>query len=264
MIDTHTHLYISESFPDGGAEAVERALDAGIRHMVFPNVDVASVEPLLALHSKFPEVTSVAKGLHPTDVKASWRDDLREIGYRFGDTKCVAYGEIGLDFYRTRENASLQMDAFGRQLDDAFSEKLPVIIHSREALDATLEITRSMGERTPALLFHSFTAGPQEARKILEVHPNALFGFNGVATFKNAANVREALKIIGPNHIVLETDAPWLAPTPHRGKTNESSFIPYILQKVADTLGLSVSDAERATDYNARRFFGLPNAETSL
>lgn len=249
---------MADAYPDGGASAVERALEAGVSHMVMPNVDVSSVAPLLSLHTLFPEATSVARGIHPTEVKTTWRQDLREMIDRFEDTPCVAWGEIGVDFHWTRDNATQQMDAFGEQLDRAFADSLPVIIHSRDALDATLEITGSMGQRLPRLLFHSFTSGPDDARRILEAHPDALFGFNGVVTFKNAREVREAAALVGINRIVLETDSPYLAPVPHRGKTNESSFLPHILRQLADVAGISAEEAERITTANAREFFPLP------
>jgi len=257
MIDTHTHIYFPDTFEGGPEATLQRALCAGISHMVLPNVDVDSVHPILALHRAFPEVTSVAVGLHPTEVKPSWRDDLREIRYRFADTPVAAWGEIGLDFHWDKDYASKQMDAFGFQLDEAFSQGLPAIIHSRDALDETLEVTRSMGERCPKLLFHSFTDTPESVMRILDAHPDALFGFNGVITFKNAPLVRDAAKYAGISRIVLETDAPYLAPVPKRGSTNESSFIPYILKTVADTCGVGVDVAEAATDANARAFFNL-------
>lgn len=141
MIDTHTHLYFTETYPDGGDAAVVRALEAGVSHMVLPSVSLGSTDTLLGLHSRWPDVTSVAVGLHPTELKADWRDELREIRYRFGDTPTVAWGEIGLDFHYGREEATRQMDAFGYQLDEAYSEGKPVIIHSRDALEETLHVT---------------------------------------------------------------------------------------------------------------------------
>lgn len=257
MIDTHTHLYFTETYPDGGDAAVVRALEAGVSHMVLPSVSLGSTDTLLGLHSRWPDVTSVAVGLHPTELKADWRDELREIRYRFGDTPTVAWGEIGLDFHYGREEATRQMDAFGYQLDEAYSEGKPVIIHSRDALEETLHVTGLMGVRTPRLLFHSFTSGAGEVRRILEAHPEALFGFNGVATFKNASGVRDAVREAGIERIVLETDSPYLAPVPRRGTTNESCNIPYILACVAAECSLDVAQAERITDSNARSLFRL-------
>lgn len=258
MTDTHTHLYMRDAFPDGGAAAVERAVEAGVRHLVLPGVDVASMFPMLELHARCPEHTSVAIGLHPTEVTPSWRDDLREIRYRMADTPYIAWGEIGIDLHWESSTRTLQMDAFGEQLDRAFSESLPVIIHSRDALDETLEVLAMMGDRTPDLLFHSFTADTAAARRIMATHPEALFGINGVATFKNAGDVREAIAEIGLQRIVLETDSPWLAPVPHRGKTNESSFLPHILATVAAATEVTLDEAEAVTDATAARYFRIP------
>lgn len=260
MIDTHTHLYMGESYPQesgGPRGAVERAIVAGVHHMVMPNVDVDSVNPMLALHREFPDYTSVAIGLHPTEVKSAWRDDLREIRYRFDDTPYVAWGEIGVDLYWDKERIVDQMDAFGEQLQLAYEEQKPVIIHSRDAWRETFEVLGMMGENLPGLLFHSFTSGPAEAKEIMSRYPEALFGINGVATFKNAREVREAIKEIGIDRIVLETDSPYLAPTPFRGRTNESAFIENVCNIVADTLQLSKDDTERITDSNAVKFFHL-------
>lgn len=257
MIDTHTHLYFADSFPDGGGEAVERAFAAGVSHLVLPNVNADSVEPMIALHQRFPESTSVAIGLHPSDVNAGWRDELREIRYRMGDTPYVAWGEIGLDLHWEQDKLSLQMDAFGHQLDEAFAEGKPVIVHSRDALEPTLEMIAMMGERLPLLLFHSFTSSSEDARRLLEAAPDSIFGFNGVVTFKNAPDVRDAAAFVGLDRIVLETDSPYLAPVPWRGRTNESSFLPAVADVIATTLGVSREAVDEATTRNARTFFSL-------
>ena len=258
MIDTHTHLYMADAFPDGGASAVKRAFDAGVSHLVMPNVDVASAEPLLRLHDLFPQATSVAKGLHPTEVTASFRDEIDRIETLFSGHKCVAWGEIGLDYHWDTDNAALQREAFAMQLDCAYSQGLPVIIHSRDALDDTIGVARSLGSSLPPLLFHSFTSGPREAERILEAFPDAMFAFNGVVTFKNAPDVREAAALAGISRIMLETDSPYLAPVPFRGRTNESAYLPAILRSVADATATPFERAENVTDANARVFFSLP------
>ncbi|MDE7382041.1 MAG: TatD family hydrolase [Muribaculaceae bacterium] len=260
MIDTHTHLYLSDSYPEEGGGvcgAVERAIDAGVSHLVFPNIDVASVMPMLRLHDNFPEQTSVCRGLHPTEVRDNWREELREIRELTSDADCKAWGEIGVDLYWDESFRSKQMDAFGEQLDLAYSERLPVIIHSRNAWDETLEILQSMGGRTPGLLFHSFTSGPEDARKVIEIFPEARFAVNGVLTFKNGGEVREALKVIGKDRVMLETDSPFLAPVPKRGRTNESAYLEYIRDVAAATLSMSPEEFETVSDRNAREFFRL-------
>lgn len=265
MIDTHTHLYMADRYPEesgGPVGAVERAIASGVSHLVMPNVDVKSVEPMLQLHSQFAEHTSVSRGLHPTEVDSGWRTELREIEELTSDTHCVAWGEIGVDLYWDSSNRKHQMDAFGEQLDRAYSQELPVIIHSRSAWDETLEILQSMGARTPEILFHSFTSGPDEARRILEIYPEARFAVNGVLTFKNGAEVRDAIKVIGIDRLMLETDAPYLAPVPLRGQTNESAYLRYIKDVGAATLGMDSKEFETITDNNAIKFFSLKSSLT--
>ena len=256
MIDTHTHLYFAEDFADGGTGAVDRALEAGVSHMVLPNVGLYSMEPLLALHHMRPEVTSVAVGLHPEEVNADWRPKADDIFARFEDEAPVAVGEVGIDLYHDTTFRTGQMDAFGYQLDKAASMNLPVIIHCRNALDETLHIISLMGYELPPLLFHSFTGDSSDMRRILAL-PQAMVGINGVVTFKNAPELREAVAGAGIEKLVLETDSPYLAPVPKRGRTNESSYIPYILRKVAETCGVSEALAESVTDANARRIFRI-------
>lgn len=260
MIDTHTHLYFIEEYtPDGGGcAAVDRALAEGVEWMVLPNVSVESCAPLLDLHHARPDATGVAVGFHPEDVDKDWRAKVREVFDRFEGEKPVAVGEVGIDLYHDPTFRFQQMDAFGDQLDRARAASLPVIIHSREALEDTLTVTRNMGADCPPLLFHSFTMGPAEARRILEQHPDALFGINGVVTFKNAPLVREAVGELGIDRVVLETDAPYLAPVPLRGRRNESAFLPHINAKIAELCGISPEEADLRTTANARKFFNHP------
>lgn len=258
MTDTHTHLYFLEDYSDGGTGAVDRALAAGVSRMILPNVNIDSMEPLLNLHHNRPDCTFVAGGLHPEDVDNDWRPKVDDILARFEEEKPVAVGEVGIDLYHDSTFRTQQMDAFGYQLDYALAHNLPVIIHCRNALDETLHVLDLMGTPMPGLDFHSFTTGVEDARKIMEAHPEAYFGINGVVTFKNAPELREAVKVIGIEKILLETDSPYLAPVPKRGKTNESSYIPYICSKVAELCECSPQEAARITDENATALFRLP------
>ncbi len=258
MIDTHTHIYFREAYPDGGEEALRRALDAGVETMIFPNVSLGSAEELLSLHHQAPEgSTAVAAGLHPEEIDGDWRAKVKAVFDRFADENPAAVGEVGIDLYHDTKWKIDQMDAFGEQLEIARVQKLPVIVHCREAIDETLEVIRIMGEKRPRLLFHSFTGGPEDAKRILEEIPEAIFGINGVVTFKNAPDLREAVKGLEMEKIVLETDSPYLAPVPFRGRTNESAYLRHILEKIAETKGVSPSEAERVTSETARNFFGI-------
>ena len=255
MIDTHTHLYMADSFPDGGKAAVGRALEAGVNMMVLPGVDRESVEPIINLHKACPANTAVALGLHPTDVEADWRQELADILDMGADVPWVAIGETGVDLYWDNSGVSRQMDAFGEQIQIAKDKELSLIIHSREAVEETVEVIRNFGYGLPPLVFHSFTAGPREAETLLEVAPEAFFGINGVLTFKNAEPLRDAVKWLDMSRIVTETDAPFLAPVPFRGKTNESSYIPYIVKMLATVKNINEEEVVRQSIENARRLF---------
>lgn len=256
MIDTHTHLYISDSSPDGGKAAVGRALEAGVELMVLPNIDRGSLAPLLALNRDYPENTAVAIGLHPTEVEADWKEELKEIMERGEEADPVAIGEIGLDLYWEKRYLVRQMDAFGEQIQIAIDKNLPVIIHSRDALEETIESLKNF-RTLPRLVFHSFTGGPEEAGKLLETAPDAFFGINGVVTFKNAQPLREAVAFLDNEKIVTETDSPFLAPVPFRGKTNESAYIPHIVESIAAIKRLPPEEVKRFTTENARKLFSI-------
>lgn len=254
MIDTHTHPYL-EQFEDGGAEAVKRAIDAGVTHLVLPNVDGSSIAPMKRLHSLFPENTSMAMGLHPTEVGDDWAMVVDDMERLLENGDYVAVGEVGIDLYWDKSHKEAQMDAFRRQLQMAERLHLPVIIHCREALDETLDVIKEV-RPTVTLIFHSFTGSGEDVRKIRKIC-NPVFGINGVVTFKNADSIREALPIIGKDYILLETDAPYLAPVPHRGKRNEPAYVVSTCRKVAEVLGLSPKELEEITDRNATQIFNL-------
>jgi TatD DNase family protein len=273
MIDTHTHLYLfeleekteekgttvsgsSSLISEEGEAALHRALAAGVDRMIFPCVDEESLQQLLAMHRKYPQTTYTAKGLHPTSVDADWEQQLQRILDTFtAEDNVVAIGEVGIDLYWSREYRDQQIAAFEHQVILAKEEGLPVIIHCREGLAETLEALRHSGDGVPAV-FHSFTGGVEDVRRIREVD-DYYFGINGVVTFKNAAPLREALPEIGIDRIVLETDSPYLAPVPYRGKRNESACLPNVLAKVAEVLGLSIEETEAATIRNSERLFHL-------
>ncbi len=255
MTDTHTHLYISDSYGDG-REVVERAISAGVDYLIFPNVDSASVAPMMKLHGLFPENTGVAMGIHPTELGPSWREELKEMAKLVRQGGFIAIGETGIDRHWDDSNVPEQKEAFGEQLRLAAENGLPVIIHCRDGVEDTLDVISSFEGELPILIFHSFTSGLSDVRKIREVC-DPYFGINGVVTFKNARELREALPEIGLDRIVLETDAPWLAPTPHRGTTNESAYIPLIRDKVAEVLGKTPAEVEDITDHNANAIFKI-------
>lgn len=270
MTDTHTHLYSLNGNGEPAA-AVERALLAGVRRMILPGVDLQSVEPMRRLAALFPDSLQMAMGLHPTDLGEDWRTHLRRIGERMLGSDIVAIGEVGMDYHWDSSNKEEQREAFETQIMLAAEAGLPVIIHSRDALEDTLKAIEEVktglshqrsdkgaGEPTvlPKLIFHSFTGSPADVWRIREIC-DPYFGINGVVTFKNAGALGDAVKEIGIERILLETDSPYLAPVPHRGRRNESSYLPAIRDKVAELLAITPADCEEQTDRNADAVFSV-------
>ena len=218
---------MADAYPDGCVQAVERAIAAGVTHLVFPGVDMDSQTLMRELHERFPHNTRIALGLHPTELGENWEETL-------GRMEAMLPGDFSADPSMRAE----QKKAFARQLGWARQYGLPVIIHCREGLDDTIDIIKESGGDLPPLIFHSFTGTVDDVGRIREVC-DPWFGINGVVTFKNAPLLREALPEIGIDRILLETDSPWLSPAPRRGERNESARIPLIRDCVASTLGIT-------------------------
>ena len=255
MIDTHTHLYLDE-FQPSPEDAVQRAIDAGVEQLIFPNVDLSTIQPMKSLHAKFPKNTFMAMGLHPTEIKDTWQEDLSLIEHEFNSgTKYIAVGEVGIDLYWDKTYRHEQHLAFDVQLQWACDKNLPVIIHCRDGLDDILDIMDSRKGRLPQCVFHSFGGTIEDVERIRH-RGDFYFGINGIVTFKNS-KLRDVLSTIGIERILLETDAPYLAPVPHRGKRNESAYIIHTAAHIATTLGLTVEQVNTITSDNARALFKL-------
>lgn len=255
-IDTHTHLYLPE-FNDGdgkGCDVVDRAIKAGVTHMIFPNVDLTTIEPMEQLADQYPDNISVAMGLHPTEVGDGWRDTLAEILEKADCGRSyVAIGEVGIDLYWDKTYAEEQMQVFETQAIKASSSGLPLIIHCRDGLPQALEVLQ--GVKNVSGVFHSFGGTVDDVEAIRRVG-DFYFGINGIVTFKNS-KLREVLPAIGSERIVLETDSPYLAPVPHRGKRNESSYVPLIANCIAQTLDIQTEKIALQTSKNATILFSL-------
>lgn len=256
MIDTHTHLYLEEFAPDNDA-AVERAIAAGVDTMIFPNVDGNTLEPMRRLHARFPRNTFMAIGHHPTevngnDIDAQLQYVADELEKRPEDY--VAIGEIGIDLYWDKQYREQQMEVLRRQMTMAAERDLPVIIHCRDGLDEVLEVTGSL-DKVPQGVFHSFGGTVDDVERIRR-YGDFYLGINGIVTFKNS-RLREVLPAIGVDRILLETDAPYLAPVPKRGKRNESAYMIHTAGYVADTLGITPSRLDEITTASARKLFRL-------
>lgn len=254
MTDTHTHIYLTGDFPDGESrKALDRALESGVRRMILPGVAPESNADMLALHDYRPDVTAICAGLHPTELGDDWCSRWNMTLTQLAGREIVAIGETGIDLHWDASGEARQREAFRTQGEFALEHSLPLIIHSRDALDVTLDVLLSLPAQ-PQAVFHSFTGSPEDARRILEAG-DYYFGINGVVTFKNAAPLREALAVIPPERLLLETDAPWLAPVPMRGRRNETSYLRHTAAAAAAAVGIDMADFERITDDNAARLF---------
>lgn len=263
MIDTHTHLYL-DNFDDiaagcnpalmeGQVAAVDRAVAAGIRKMIFPNVDRSTVEPMRRLAALRPDVTTMAMGLHPTEVKENYRQELAFMmeELRKNASDYAAVGEVGIDLYWDRSFEKEQMVVFDAQVSEAEQLGLPVIIHCREGLPQCLEVLSA--HPGVKAVFHSFGGTEADVDSIRRVG-DYYFGINGIVTFKNSG-LRQVLPAIGAERILTETDAPYLAPVPFRGKRNESAMMVKTTEEIARALGMEFSRLEKITEDNAISLF---------
>lgn len=259
LIDTHTHLYLENFLPDKKI-AVDKALEAGIGKMIFPNVDLSTVEPMRELNAQYPSSTFMAMGLHPTEVKEDWKSSIDRIAEEFSlhPQDYIAVGEVGMDLYWDKTFCKEQMDVFDIQCRWALERDLPVIIHCRDAYDEALEVLSGL-PAVPRAVFHSFGASEDVVDKIRKVG-DFYFGLNGVVTYKNFSG-RPTLEAIGIDRILLETDSPYLSPVPFRGKRNESSNLIHIARKVSSLLDIPLDEIEKVTTLNAKTLFALPDKE---
>lgn len=252
MIDSHTHLYLPDYQPEGGDEAVRRSLEAGLRGVMFPNVDLSTIEPMNQLALKFPGRIDKAIGIHPTEITPSWREDMKSIEQELACGDYRAVGEVGIDFHWNKSFRREQKDAFVYQCQLAREASLPVIIHCRDGLDTIMECFDRMPE-LPRAVFHSFTGTPDELHAIIS-RGDFYIGINGIVTFKNSS-LRDVLPLIPIERLLLETDAPYLAPVPRRGQRNESSFLPFTAACIADNLNIPLDKLSTITDNNYFNLF---------
>lgn len=252
FVDTHTHLY-SEEFTKDIDEVIKKAINVGVEKFFLPNIDSSSIEVMHALCTKYPQHCFPMMGLHPCSVKENYLDELA-IAYNLLKTKkYVAVGEIGIDLYWDKTFYTQQVDAFTQQINWALEFDLPIVIHCRNAFDEIYEILSSF-KKLPKGIFHCFSGNEEQAKKIIEA-TNFKLGIGGVLTFKNGG-LDKAIANIDLKHLVLETDSPYLAPIPYRGKRNESSYIRIVAAKLAELKNCSVSHIGNITTANAKEVFG--------
>lgn len=255
FIDSHTHLYLDE-FDHDRDVMIRRAIDAGVEIMLLPNIDRSSWDSLLKLHQTYPEQCYPMTGLHPTSVSRNTVDEeLQSVETQLLKQKVCAVGEIGIDLYWEKTFLEEQVEAFRIQLKWAKKHQLPVVIHMRNSFNVlwkTLETELSSGMKG---VFHCFSGNLIQARQVIEA--GFFLGIGGVVTFRNAG-LQDIVKTVGIEHILLETDAPFLAPEPYRGKRNEPSYIPVIASHIAEITATTLQEVANITTRNAMKLFNLP------
>jgi TatD DNase family protein len=254
FIDTHTHLYSTE-FDSDRTEMVENAIKAGVKKLLLPNIDVASIEPMYRLCEEFPQNCFPMMGLHPGYVNENWEQDLLIIKKAIDENKHIAIGEIGMDLYWDKTFIEEQKKAFRIQIEWAKELNLPIVIHARDAFDEIFEILDELNDAALSGVFHCFTGTLEQAQKI-NSYGGFYLGIGGVLTYKKS-DLPSVLTEIPLEQIIVETDAPYLPPTPHRGKRNESKFLLHVAEKVAEVKNCSLMEVARITSENAEKLFQL-------
>lgn len=253
LIDTHNHLYLPE-FDGDRDEVVKRSAEEGVAKILMPNIDSSSIGPMLAAEKKYPEICLPMIGLHPTSVKDDFRSELAIVEKQLLEHKYYGIGETGIDLYWDKTWYSEQLISFRRHLELAGEYSLPLVIHARESIEVIFNELKSFGPSRVTGVFHAFPGGAAEARTALEM--GFMIGVGGVVTFRNS-RLGEAVIEAGINNIVLETDAPYLAPAPHRGKRNESSYLTLVTARLSEILGISPAEVASRTTENAMKLFRI-------
>jgi TatD DNase family protein len=251
--DTHAHLY-AEQFKSDQSEMLHRCIDNGVERIFLPNIDVQSIQPMLDLVWKFPENCFPMMGLHPCSVDEHVEAHLFQIQKWFKKRNFYAVGEIGLDYYWSVEHKDAQVIAFKKQIQWAIQQDLPIVIHSRNSTEDCINILAEMKHPRLRGIFHCFSGNATEAERITGMGFH--LGIGGVVTYKNSG-LDAAIANISLQHIVLETDAPYLAPNPYRGKRNESAYLVHIAQKVADIKQTTLQVVAEITTQNSKTIFGI-------
>ncbi len=251
LIDTHAHIY-STKFDADRDQVIEEIREAGIERIYMPNVDVKTIDRMLECESRYGDLCIPMMGLHPCDVKEGFEQQLYVMEDWLGKRSFAAVGEIGTDLYWDKTTFEIQKEALNIQLGWAKKHNLPVVLHCRESIDETIEIIEKAQDGTLSGIFHCFTGTLEQAQKIVKL--GFLLGIGGVATYKNGG-LDAVVPFVSPEHLVLETDAPYLAPVPHRGKRNTPAYLPAIAQRVGDLLQTSASEVALVTKANALNLF---------
>lgn len=253
LTDTHTHIYygIGSTTID---EQIQRCLDKNINRLFLPNVDRDSIDAVITSCKTYPDICFPMMGLHPCSVKENYKEELQIIEKAVSENKIYAIGEIGIDLYWDKSTLDWQKDAFRTQIKWAKELGLPIDIHCREAFDEIFEILEELKDDKLFGIFHCFTGSIEQANQAIDL--GFKLGIGGVVTFKKSG-LDQVVKQIDLKHIVLETDSPYLAPSPYRGKENESSYLHYVAEKVADIHQISLQELALITTQNSKDVFGI-------
>jgi TatD DNase family protein len=251
IIDTHCHLY-AEEFNEDSDAMIQRALDAGVSQFYLPAIDSKEIASMLALEKKYPGVCKAMMGLHPCYVKENYQEELSIVKEWLNKRSFAAVGEIGLDYYWDTTFKQQQQEAFELQMNWAFEKNMPIVIHTRNAMQETIEMVKPFAAKGLKGIFHCFSGSYESAAEIIKM--GFLLGIGGVVTYKNAG-LAEVLTKIDLEHLVLETDAPYLTPVPFRGKRNESSYLQYVLRKLSEIKQVSEANIAAITTANAEKLF---------
>lgn len=251
MIDTHAHLD-GEEFADDLTAVISRAVAAGVSRIFLPAIDLTTSQRIISLSRQYPHVFSPMAGLHPEEVKDNWQEQLTAIASLL--TAVIAIGEVGLDFYWSREYEKEQLQAFEQQVEWSVETRLPLMIHCRKAQNEMVKILRRYEGELPGGVFHCFTGNAHEAIELLSFQQFCL-GIGGVLTFKKSHLPEVLPQNVPLSRIVLETDSPYMAPVPYRGQRNESAYVAVVAQRLAEAYGVEVGEVDRQTTANALRIF---------
>lgn len=251
LIDTHTHLYVQE-FKEDIDLVVERAINEGVENFYLPAIDSSANNALLELEKKFPGKMYAMAGLHPCSVKGNYKEELKAVEQQLSQREFAAIGETGLDFYWDTTFSKEQYESLRTQIEWAIQYKIPLVLHSRNAMQEAIDVVKEYRDKELRGVFHCFSGTIENAKEITDM--GFLLGIGGVVTFKNSG-LDQVVKNIDLKNIVLETDSPYLAPVPFRGKRNESSYLKYIVQRIAEIKGKTVEEVAVQTTKNANIIF---------
>lgn len=251
FIDTHAHIY-AKQFKKDQDDVLRRAFEQNVEKIYLPNIDHTSIDDMMEVEAKYPNQCIAMMGLHPCSVNKDFEKELYQVEDWLNKRSFAAVGEIGTDLYWDKTFYEQQAEAFKIQVEWAKKHKLPIIIHCRESFQETIDLLTPLMDENLTGIFHCFTGSLEDAQKAIEL--GFLLGIGGVSTFKNGG-LDKVLPEVSLDHLVLETDCPYLAPVPYRGKRNESSYIPLIAKRLADIKGIEIEEIEQKTTENAQKLF---------